>query len=276
MSDQKKSLNVGLHMVKPFGPVVMQVKMEPEYVDWINKYHDTVRADKIKNKELDYSHALVGNVEKEIEIPGKNLTEVMPGGKVPSLAEYLSKLTEQYIQRVDKMQTQDPVSSLTNQSHVPFEKGIKTGGPKELQLVTLMSAWTVAQYKGDYNPVHKHHGTVSCVTWTKVPECIEKGNERDEAGFFVLMDGFRSNLCANLYAIKPQVGLMLFFPSWLHHAVYPFRGEGERRSFSANLLAVPKEEKDLLNLGVFILDKKTLEEHVAKKKRREEENAPKS
>ena len=168
MSDQKKSLNVGLHMVKPFGPVVMQVKMEPEYVDWINKYHDTVRADKIKNKELDYSHALVGNVEKEIEIPGKNLTEVMPGGKLPSLAEYLSKLTEQYIQRVDKMQTQDPVSSLTNQSHVPFEKGIKTGGPKELQLVTVMSAWTVAQYKGDYNPVHKHHGTVSCVTWTKV------------------------------------------------------------------------------------------------------------
>ena len=96
------------------------------------------------------------------------------------------------------MQTQDPVSSLTNQSHVPFEKGIKTGGPKELQLVTVMSAWTVAQYKGDYNPVHKHHGTVSCVTWTKVPECIEKGNERDEAGFlYSWMDSDR--ICVQIF-----------------------------------------------------------------------------
>ena len=35
--------------------------------------------------------------------------------------------------------------------------------------------------------------------------------------------------------IKPSVGTMLLFPSWLRHGVMPFFGEGERRTFSANV-----------------------------------------
>ena len=34
--------------------------------------------------------------------------------------------------------------------------------------------------------------------------------------------------------IKPEVGKMLIFPKWLNHQVYPFFGEGERRTLSAN------------------------------------------
>ena len=33
---------------------------------------------------------------------------------------------------------------------------------------------------------------------------------------------------------KPEVGMMLVFPSWLKHSVYPFYCEGERRSMSFN------------------------------------------
>jgi len=35
--------------------------------------------------------------------------------------------------------------------------------------------------------------------------------------------------------VKPEVGTMIIFPAWLRHAVMPFFGEGERRTFSANI-----------------------------------------
>jgi hypothetical protein len=34
---------------------------------------------------------------------------------------------------------------------------------------------------------------------------------------------------------------MLMFPSWLRHGVMPFFGEGERRTFSANMNVTPEE-----------------------------------
>ena len=36
------------------------------------------------------------------------------------------------------------------------------------------------------------------------------------------------------YPIKPAVGKFVMFPAWLQHMVYPFRGEGLRRSMSFN------------------------------------------
>ena len=37
------------------------------------------------------------------------------------------------------------------------------------------------------------------------------------------------------FIIQPQVGKLLVFPSWLQHMVYPFKGEGERRTVASNL-----------------------------------------
>ena len=34
---------------------------------------------------------------------------------------------------------------------------------------------------------------------------------------------------------QPQVGKLYMFPSWLQHMVYPFKGDGERRTVAANL-----------------------------------------
>jgi hypothetical protein len=36
-------------------------------------------------------------------------------------------------------------------------------------------------------------------------------------------------------SLQPQVGKMYMFPSWLQHMVYPFKGDGERRTVAANL-----------------------------------------
>ena len=35
--------------------------------------------------------------------------------------------------------------------------------------------------------------------------------------------------------INPQPGLLVMFPSWLQHVVYPFEGAGERRTIAGNL-----------------------------------------
>ena len=43
---------------------------------------------------------------------------------------------------------------------------------------------------------------------------------------------------------KPKVGTMYFFPSWLQHVVYPFRGEGERRTVAANFNCFPVEHTE--------------------------------
>ena len=37
------------------------------------------------------------------------------------------------------------------------------------------------------------------------------------------------------FVMKPEVGKLLVFPSWLQHMVYPFKGEGERRTVASNL-----------------------------------------
>jgi hypothetical protein len=126
--------------------------------------------------------------------------------------------------------------------------------------------WTVHSYAGDYNPLHDH-GTrsfmgLSCILYLKVPPQIEAiGLPSEEMiaagvtpGFQGLngasgaVDGF-TYLCwgtngmrdVNMLRptqeeyVKPEVGTMIIFPAWLRHAVMPFSGEGERRTFSANI-----------------------------------------
>ena len=35
--------------------------------------------------------------------------------------------------------------------------------------------------------------------------------------------------------VKPEAWTLIIFPNWLRHSVNPFFGEGERRTFSANV-----------------------------------------
>tara|TARA_R110000803_G_scaffold191351_1_gene254016 strand:- start:597 stop:1445 length:849 start_codon:yes stop_codon:yes gene_type:complete len=130
----------------------------------------------------------------------------------------------------------------------------------------IQTMWTVHSYAGDYNPLHDH-GTrsfmgLSCILYLKVPPQIEAIGLPSDAmiasgvtpGFQGLngasgaVDGF-TYLCwgangmrdVNMLRpiqeeyVKPEVGTMIIFPAWLRHAVMPFSGEGERRTFSANI-----------------------------------------
>ena len=118
-------------------------------------------------------------------------------------------------------------------------------------------AWTVHSYAGDFNPLHSHGvrtpAGLSCIMYLKVPEQIEKISDPSEEGLSLnkssgTVDGFTyftwgdgDNQDVNRFRpiteeyVKPEVGTMLIFPNWLRHAVMPFYGDGERRTFSANM-----------------------------------------
>jgi len=123
--------------------------------------------------------------------------------------------------------------------------------------VGIDELWSVHSYERDYNPIHDH-GTktimgISCTSWTKVPQQILDqptagspeyslyGASGDSDGCLAFNYGINSLIDVERlrppqsFVIKPEVGKFLMFPSWLQHMVYPFEGEGERRTVAANL-----------------------------------------
>tara|TARA_B100002019_G_C21254073_1_gene592852 strand:+ start:1235 stop:1999 length:765 start_codon:yes stop_codon:yes gene_type:complete len=115
--------------------------------------------------------------------------------------------------------------------------------------------WTVHQFEGDYNPLHDHgseyFSAFAGFIHTMVPEqIIDRNNLNPESiyGAQGAMDGVTSLVWGDVgnrdrvifkfpqtEYVVPEVGVFYLFPLWLNHVVYPFRGEGERRSISYNI-----------------------------------------
>ena len=130
--------------------------------------------------------------------------------------------------------------------------------------VGIDELWSVHSYERDYNPIHDH-GTktimgISCTSWTKVPEQILDQPTAGSPEYSLYNASGNSDGCLAFnyginslldverlrppqsFVIKPEVGKYLMFPSWLQHMVYPFEGEGERRTVAANLYVWKVEE----------------------------------
>ena len=54
------------------------------------------------------------------------------------------------------------------------------------------------------------------------------------SGLIEFSYGEPADMRSDTLMFKPEVGMMIVFPSWLKHTVYPFYCEGERRSMSFN------------------------------------------
>ena len=110
----------------------------------------------------------------------------------------------------------------------------------------INSAWIVSQYENEYNPAHSHTGCdISAVIYLKVPDVKGRRNleskkgKQDNDGDITFIHSAMGNRNFDVFekgimTIQPTSGLLVMFPSYLLHTVYPFIGEGERRCLPFN------------------------------------------
>ena len=212
----------------PFSPTILETKVTPRFVKIINDVADDVLSSEEKSKKWDWSHRLVGKVNKEILIP------VTDEGDRAFLFKTMKQGCLDYLNHMIKIKRNNPWTRMD------------IGGNPTIDNIHLTHSWVVSQYAGDFNPFHHHNGDFSAGVYLKVPEGMNDEWEEDFQDHYpakgLIEFGFgesQSFRCDNI-KFKPEVGKFLVFPSWLKHLVYPFSVEGERRMMSFNATVVTK------------------------------------
>ena len=216
----------------PFGPPIGHAKLPKELINDFNKGCDDIVKSKELSKSEDWSPHLVGQVEQEVKIP----------------VEILDKWGRWFSEQIKVY-----VAGYFQQLYIPGQNIISTNKSIALQSVNtmqinVMSAWYVRSFAGDYNPVHTHTDCqLTCVGYLKVPNL---SNERQKVGSKSHLKSYApggnlevlSSIGVNpstfendRIAFAPTVGSWYLFPAHIRHSVYPFKCDGERRSFSINM-----------------------------------------
>jgi len=210
---------------------LMKSKVPWDVVEDINKYLDTLLQDDTRQSQ---AKTLVGQIRR-----GEQLVIDHEHPEIKEFASVVCMCSKQYIESFSQRHNQKLM--------------------QERQL-SIYEMWSVHAYEGDYNPLHDHGVPsimgLSCILYLKVPKQILDTDVSSplfdasgvQDGHLVFNYGKDSQLDyerltpPSSILIKPRVGDMYVFPSWLQHMVYPFSGEGERRSVSANVTAWKKIE----------------------------------
>ena len=194
-----------IKLIKPFGPAVLKVKIPEKILNDINKYIDDVVKDNKKSNELNHGQRLAGDVTQEF------------------------KLDQDFSKKVGWL---DFLVGCTS-------KWIELTVGRKISEFQVENSWVVRQFENEYNPVHHHSGHISGAGFLKLPdtfgEHIQKKNIGYLGGTLNLIHGSQQFLSNSIYTIRPEVGDFYFFPNYLMHTVYPFKGTSEeRRSISFN------------------------------------------
>ena len=107
----------------------------------------------------------------------------------------------------------------------------------------MNSWWVNFQKQHEFNPLHDHFGVYSFVIFMKIPVDFEKQNEGYDnnnpvkSAFQFAYTNIMGEIKTEEYHLTPEdEGPMLFFPSGLHHQVYPFYNcDQERITVSGNI-----------------------------------------
>ena len=199
-------------LLKPFGPNVALLQAPSEVLGKMLEITDEILEDE---NRVDWGNHLVGNVKEEPWVPNKILEEA-------GLMAYLNGMLYNYVW-----------NSLT-----------RDGIDVDKLDVKVDHMWIVSQYENEYNPIHFHtYCDLSSVMWLKIPEMDQRTKngklpayktQRDGNIEFVYKTACPGALERGSLSIMPEAGQMCLFPSNLLHCVYPFQGDGERRSVAFN------------------------------------------
>ena len=111
----------------------------------------------------------------------------------------------------------------------------------------LDKMWVNFQKKNEFNPIHNHSGVYSFVIWMKIPTkhseqnknpISSRANTQKISAFQFAYLNTLGEISFYNYEMNPEYeGTLLFFPSKLHHSVYPFYNcDEDRISISGNIL----------------------------------------
>jgi uncharacterized protein (TIGR02466 family) len=190
-----------MKVLSPFGPKIAIIKIPKNIINKINKEVDKILIDKKRLKKSDYSNKLVGQVKQEIKLSSRFIEK--------NLIKFLGDNVKRYIKKCTK---------------------------KKVKKISLKNLWVVRQFKNEYNPIHFHNGNISGVGYLKIPRNITESQKKIKTnGTIDFIHGSKSFLNNSLFNHNPKVGDMILFPNYLMHTAYPFKKDGERRSFSFNM-----------------------------------------
>lgn len=111
------------------------------------------------------------------------------------------------------------------------------------------SAWTVTGQEGSYHTVHEHGPMNICsVTYLKVPE--QQESPAGQIYFVMHADGYNplSTPAYRVLHVQPQEGMIVIFPSWTLHGVYP-QGPGLRQTLNIDFNGDPNYRFNLPHAG---------------------------
>ena len=177
------------------------------------------------DRTLSKHNTLAGNIEVQDAFPIDAEVE-----------QYLHWLSNQYFEAFPGFKEKMNNTSGIDKNTIP-----------ELEVFSL---WANRMFPHDFNPPHTHSGLLSFVIWYKTPYTVEEQiklspcmrvDDGNLAGAFQFLhpnfdDGITKTI---IRADRRYDGKICIFPSYLHHAVYPFYGTGVRISIAGNVRIKP-------------------------------------
>ena len=202
-------------LMQPWGPFIGKFKLPESLIKDFNQDCDSTASSEEKSRILDWSDNLVGKVRQEFLINPAVLE---------SYNDYFSHCVKSYLQSLANIDRELIPVDITKTMELKYPSG-----------------WYVRQFAGDYNPPHIHvHGCLSSIGYLRVPNWDEEllADDEDHApchGKIQFMHNGISSWGKSIHFMTPQVGDFYIFPIDLVHQVFPFKSDGERRSFSINM-----------------------------------------
>ena len=187
-------------LIRPFGPPIGKFPLPFAFCQIINSLVDSYESGSDVGLEP-FGDNLAGEVKSELKLSH----QIMESS---GLEAYLIRCVKAYVLRAS--------GNIVN-------------------TCDIKQCWVVRQFPGEYNPVHWHSLDISGAGWLKLPNRVDHGYKTNNYdGNIAFIHGSRQFLSDSDLILKPQVGLLTLFPNYLMHQVYPFKGEGERRSLAFN------------------------------------------
>ena len=229
MTEQIQSHPTDFRVEKHFGPFFASCVLPQDATDALIKMSDELLSDKLSES---HGQSLAGVIDKEIKVYKSNMEKA-------GVDQLIESCVRSYVVHCAKSH------GVFDETHT-FESMIN-------------SAWIVSQYENEYNPAHNHTGCdISAVIYLKVPDVKGRRNleskkgKHDNDGDITFIHSAMGNRNFDVFekgvmTIQPTSGLLVMFPSYLLHTVYPFIGEGERRClpFNAVYRILDKDKKFL-------------------------------